>query len=137
MVRHHWLRPASTVILCFMPLEMQIELLLFTDDFFANSVAKPKELMKKKFSLRFMISTKHLCLFAFEVLFALSCLGKQPGPILLMHRNTEALPLVYLVGDQGDFYVYYPITFLPYSHCSNSSSVVLLHCRYTQCNFSV
>lgn len=74
--------------------------------------------------------TKHLCFFALEVFFALSCKGKQPHcPILFMHHGTEALPLVYLAGDQGDFDVYYPITFLPRSHCSSSSSIVLLHCR--------
>lgn len=104
-----------------------------------NPVAGPKELMKKTFSLSenqtnvvsvFMSFTKHLCLFALEVLFALSCEGKQPRRISFMHHDTEALPLVYLAGDQGDFDVYYPITFLPRSHCSSSSSVVLLHCRW-------
>lgn len=84
-----------------------------------------------------MIFTKHLGSFALEVLFALSCWGQQPCPILFMHHNTEALPLVYLAGDQGDFDVYYPITFLPRSHCPSSSSVVLLHCRYAMQLFSV
>lgn len=83
---------------------------------------------------RSMIFTKHLGLFALEVLFALSCEGKRSRRILLMHHNTEALPLVYLAGDQGDFDGYYPITFLPRSHCSSSSSLVPLHCR---CNFSM
>lgn len=104
-------------------------------------MAGPKELMKNlslsenqisAFSvLSIFFFTKHLCLFALEVLFALSCWGKQPGCILFMHHNAEALLLVYLDGDQGDFDVYYPITFLPCSHCSSSSSIVLLHCRYT------
>lgn len=55
---------------------------------------------------------------------------KQPGCILFMHHNDEALPLVYIAGVQGDFDVYQPVTFLPGSH----HSVVLLHCG---CSFSV
>lgn len=58
-------------------------------------------------------------------------LGKAaPSYLVYASHNTEALPLVYLAGDQGDFDVYHPITFLPRSHCSSSSSIVLLHCRY-------
>lgn len=37
-----------------------------------------------------MVFTKHLCLFALEVLFALSCWGKQPCPVVFMHHNTES-----------------------------------------------
>lgn len=73
--------------------------------------------------------TKHLDLLALEVLFALSCEGKQPCRILFMHHDTEAPPLVYLAGDQGDFDMYYPITFLPRSHCSSSSSIMWLQIR--------
>lgn len=78
----------------------------------------------------FYDSTSRLGSFAFEVLFALSCEGKQPGRLLFMHHNTEAPPLVCLAGDQGDFDMYCPITFLPRSHCSSSSSIMMLHRRY-------
>lgn len=87
--------------------------------------------------LRFQCSMsfpKHRNLFALEVFFALSCQGKQP---CRMHHNTEALPLVYPAGDQGDFDVCHPITFLPRSRPSSSSSVVLLHCRCVMQLFTV
>lgn len=107
-----------------------------------NTVAGPKELMKnislskKMKPMWFQCFTKHLCLFAFEVLFALSCLGKRPRQILFMHRNTEALPLVHLTRDQGDFDVYYQ------SHSFLAPAVQAahqLHCCTVdgQCNFSM
>ena len=84
--------------------------------------------------------TKHFSLFASDFFVCFKLLGEKSFYGVSRACVTSPEPYQWFIspGDQGDFDVCYPITFLLSSpHSLSSSSIVLLHCRYAMQLFSV